>query len=190
LDLLTGALACWATETFDSGPPPRPPRRLRATVSGSGGGIVSLGNGTFAVLAGYTYAEEGTYTLSVQVSDAGGASISKGRAVTVADAPLATLWVQDPHAAAGQSTGTYTVATFTDLNPGAPAGDFTATIAWADGGTTTVSGAGGGIVAQGGGVFALLASHTYDTSGPYTLSVLVLDVGTATIAGSRLIRVT
>jgi hypothetical protein len=160
------------------------------TVSGTGGGIVALGKGNFAVLAGYTYAEEGNYTLSVQVLDAGGAIISKSRVVKVSDAPLTKLSVQDPHAAAGVGTGTYTVATFTDLNLSAPLTDFTATITWGDGGTTTLSGSsGGGIVSQGGGVFALLSSHTYNTAGTYTLSVQVLDVGTGTIAGTRQIRV-
>jgi hypothetical protein len=108
----------------------------------------------------------------------------------VSDAPLSNLGVQDPHATAGQNTGTYTVATFSDLNAAAPVGDFTATITWGDGTSTTVSGSGGGIVAQGGGVFALLSSHTFGSSGSFTLSVQVLDVGTATIAASRKIAVT
>jgi hypothetical protein len=107
----------------------------------------------------------------------------------VADAPLAGLKVQDPHATAGQNTGTYTVATFSDLNAGAPVGDFTASITWGDGTSSTVSASGRGIVSQGGGVFALLSSHTYGSSGSFTLSVLVSDVGTATIAGSRKIAV-
>jgi hypothetical protein len=38
-------------------------------------------------------------------------------------------------------------------------------------------------------VFALLSSHTYGTAGTYTLSVLVLDVGSATIAGNRQIGI-
>jgi hypothetical protein len=44
-------------------------------------------------------------------------------------------------------------------------------------------------VSQGGGVFPLLSSHTYATEGNYTFSVQVLDVGSASIAGSRQIRV-
>jgi hypothetical protein len=50
----------------------------------SGVNIVSEGNGLFAVLASYTYANAGTYTLSVQVLDDGGASASASHTLTVA----------------------------------------------------------------------------------------------------------
>jgi uncharacterized repeat protein (TIGR01451 family) len=156
------------------------------TVSGSGGGIVSLGKGNFAVLAGYTYAEEGNYTLSVQVSDAGGASISNSRTISVADAPLARLSLS---LNATEGLGTTTVATFSDLNAGAPVSDFTATIAWGDGSTTTVSGSGGGIVALGGGNFAVLASHTYAEEGNESVAVQILDDGGSSLSASRGIRV-
>jgi hypothetical protein len=157
------------------------------TVSGSGGGIVALGNGAFAVLAGYTYAEEGNYTLSVQVSDLGGASISNSRSINVADAALSSLSVKDPNAKAGQDTGTYTVATFHDANLAAPTADFTAAVNWGDGTTTTVTG--GNIVATGGG-FAVLSDHTYAASGAVTLSVQVFDVGGASVTNHRRITVT
>jgi hypothetical protein len=154
------------------------------TVSGSGGGIVSLGGGNFAVLGSHTYAEEGAVTISVQVLDVGGASATNSRGTTVADASLTGLKMQNPHATAGQNTGTFTVATFSDLNPGAPVSDFTATVSWGDGSSSTLSGAGGGIVEETAGTFALLSSHTYGAAGTYTLSVQVLDVGNASIAGN------
>jgi hypothetical protein len=48
----------------------------------------------------------------------------------VADAPLGTLSVQNPHATQGVSTETFTVATFHDNNLLAPTSDFTAVIHW------------------------------------------------------------
>ena len=48
-----------------------------------------------------------------------------------------------------------TVATFTDANPSATAGDFTATIDWGDGQTTT------GTVTEKNGVFSVAGSNTY-----------------------------
>jgi ELWxxDGT repeat protein len=159
------------------------------TLSGAAGNIVAVGNGWFYLLANYTYAEEGTFTLSVEVADVGGASISNGRVISVADAPLSQLKLQNPHASAGVSTGTFTVATFTDRNLSAPVADFTATIAWGDGATTTVSGSAGGIVSETGGVFALLSSYTYADAGTYTLSVQVLDEGSASITGSLKVAV-
>jgi hypothetical protein len=154
------------------------------TVSGSGGGIVALGKGNFAVLAGYTYTEEGSYTLSVQVLDAAGASASRSRAVTVADAPLTNLKVQNPGATEGIGYSGITVATFSDANSGAAAADFTATVLWGDGSTTTVSGSGGGIVALGGGSFAVLASHTEAEEGT-VFEGLCNDEGKPTRSPSR-----
>src|SRR5262249_29134485 len=144
------------------------------TVSGSSGGIVALGQGTFAVLGGHTYAEEGPVTLSVHVLDAGGASLRASQRFRVADAPLSGLALADPGAAEVKSTGTYPVATFTAANAAAPAADFTATVLWGDGSATS-----GSVVALGGGTFAVRGSHTYAAEGTCTLVVQVLDEGGA-----------
>ncbi len=158
------------------------------TTTVTGGGIVSLGSGNFAVVAGHTYAEEGPVTLSVQVLDTGSASISGSRSITVADAPLTSLAVQNLHPAAGTGTGTVTVATFHDKNVAAPTGDFTAVIQWGDGTTTTVTGS--GLQSLGSGDFAVLSSHIYPTSGAVTLSVSISDFGGASVSGFRKITVT
>jgi hypothetical protein len=82
------------------------------------------------------------------------------------------------------------VTTFHNSNAAAPATDFTATITWGDGGTTTLSGTAGYIVALGNGNFAVLAAHTFGKSGALTLSVLIDDVGGASVTGSCGISVT
>jgi hypothetical protein len=79
------------------------------------------------------------------------------------------------------------VANFHDSNSAAPLSDFTAVIAWGDGGTSTVSGS--GIVAQGGGNVAVKASHTYTTAGTFTLSVHLADVGGSSVSGSSTVTV-
>jgi hypothetical protein len=150
------------------------------TVTGLNGGIRSLGGGQYQVLASHTYAEEGTYSLSVQVLDTGGASISTGATLAVADAPLSSLTLTDPNAHAGQDTGTFTVATFHDGNAAAPTTDFTAVVQWGDGSTTTLTSA--AFQPQGGGNFAVLTHHLYASAGTYTLSVQVGDVGAASIS--------
>jgi hypothetical protein len=147
-----------------------------------------LGNGLFAVLGSHPYAEEGSYTLSVQVADADGASIANSLGLQVADARLTRLALQNPHARAGIDTGTFTVATFHDANLLAPATDFTATVSWGDGTTTTVPAA--DVVSLGNGDFAVLSDHTYATAGTYTLSIVVGDVGAASITGKLKISVT
>jgi uncharacterized repeat protein (TIGR03803 family) len=80
----------------------------------------------------------------------------------------------------GLSTGTSTVATFTDVDPNATASDFTASIDWGDGTTTT-----GTIVAQNGGGFAVDGTHTYAEEGKYAVGVTITDAGgSTTSAGS------
>jgi hypothetical protein len=158
-----------------------------ATVSGAAGNIVAVGNGYFYLLAAHAYPEEGNFTLSVQVNDVSGSSISGSQGLRVADARLPALGVANLQATHGHSTGTVTVATFSDLNAAAPAADFTAVINWGDGSTTTVSGA--GIVSEGSGNFAVLASHLYGTAGSVTLSVTVDDVGGSSAFGQRRITV-
>jgi hypothetical protein len=158
-----------------------------STVSGAAGNIVALSNGNFALMANHTYAEEGSFTLSVQVRDDGGSSASAARGLRVADTALASLALVNPHATEGKGTGTFTVATFVDKNAAAPATDFTAVVHWGDGTTSTVSG--GGIVSEGGGKFAVRASHTYAESGSYALSLKLLDDGGASVSGSLTISV-
>jgi hypothetical protein len=148
-------------------------------VAGTNGGIKALGGGQFGVYASHTYAEERTYTLSVQVLDKGGASISTSATLAVADAPLSSLSLTNPNATAGTDTGTFTVATFHDANGAAPVTDFTAVVQWGDGSTTTLTSS--AFQAQGGGNFAVLTHHLYATAGSYTLSVQVGDVGAASI---------
>jgi hypothetical protein len=159
------------------------------TLSGAAGSIVSLGNGNFAVLAGHTYADEGTYSLSVQVFDDGGAPVSGSQTIAVSDAALTHLVLPVPPPTEGLGTGTVTVATFHDYNLGAAAGDFTATIAWGDESTTTVSRFGARIVSLGNGNFALLANHTYAEEATYTLGVQVSDEGGSGISAMRLLSV-
>jgi hypothetical protein len=62
-----------------------------------------------------------------------------------------------------------TVATFTDTNHTAVAGDFTATIDWGDGTTTT------GTVTGAGGTFTVAGSHTYAAAGTDTIKVKLVD---------------
>jgi hypothetical protein len=178
--------------TFTDANSAAPAKDFTATVTWGDGttgaaSVVATGTpGTFAVLAGHTYKEEttGPTTLSVLVRDKGGASVSGGIALTVADATLSSLTVNAPGAVAGAGTGTFTVATFHDGNGTAPPSDFVATIGWGDGTTTTVSGAAGGIVAEGDGMFAVRSSHTYAAAGNFDLSVQVADVGGSSLGGT------
>jgi hypothetical protein len=148
--------------------------------------IVQTSKGHFAIVTDHIYAEEGTYSISIQLASTFGPTAAASGTVTVADAPLTVTQVNTPLVALteGQSTGTFTVATFGDSNLNAPVSDFTAVVTWGDGTTSTVTSAGGGITGSAGS-YAVLASHTYadEVTSATVLSVQVLDVGGASAGG-------
>src|SRR5262249_12514029 len=73
------------------------------------------------------------------------------------------------------------VAAFSDDNPDALPGDFTATIAWGDGQSSA-----GAVRAVAGGGFAVSAGTTYPSLGPFTISgqLQATGVSPATFAGT------
>jgi len=62
-----------------------------------------------------------------------------------------------------------TVATFTDADDGAQASDYTASITWGDGASSS------GTVSGSGGSFTVAGSHTYGEEGSYTVGVQISD---------------
>ena len=86
------------------------------------------GSGRFAVTGGHAYAEEGSFTATVAIKDAGGATVSTTTAVIVVDQPLSATGIATLKAVAHASTGTLTVASFADGDPGGTANDYAATI--------------------------------------------------------------
>ncbi len=178
------ALANVTVATFTDANHSAPATDFTATVTwgdgtSSAASVVATATaGQFAVLASHTYAEEGTQTLSVQVHDVGGSSVSGNVTISVADAPLSNLTINNPHATEGVTFGGFTIATFTDANASALATDFTATVVWGDG----VSSSTNVVATSTHGVFAVVASHIYTEEGTRTLSIQVLDKGGAPLS--------
>jgi hypothetical protein len=167
--------------------------------SGSTAGSVTIQTdpknvGAFDVLATKPgpYAEEGAYTLAVTVTDAGGVAASAGPVVTAADAPLA-LTAQAANAVEGQAVSGVLLATFTDADPNAAAADYSASVAWGDGQTST--GAAGNVTVQAdpnhAGVFDVLATKPapYAEEGANTLAITVTDAGGATAGTGPVLNV-
>lgn len=135
------------------------------------------GNGAFTVVGGHTYSDEGSYTITVDVTVPGGKTDVVTTTANVADA---TLSATGAPARASTPTVSGTLATFTDANAGATAADFTSgggsvSIAWGDG--TTSSGA---VTQTAPGTFAVSGSHTYGVLGPQSITVTILDDGGST----------
>jgi len=141
-----------------------------------GDGSSSTGTYSSGQVSGtHTYAEEGSFSGTVTVTgpNCPGGSVTDTLSASVADAALTAGPNGAVNATATQPFNG-TVATFTDANPGAPASDFTATINWGDGTSSSP-----GTASGSGGQFAVSGSHTYATfgSGSYFISVTVNDVG-------------
>jgi Domain of unknown function (DUF4214) len=138
-------------------------------------------NDLYAIGGAHTYAEEGSYKVTVTVDDLGTATTIETVA-TVADAPLTASGVT----LALQLGRPFkeTVATFADANPGAATSDFTAAIDWGDLKTSP-----GTVESLGGGRFAVIGAHAYPHRGSYAVSVQVDDAGGATASAKATITV-
>jgi len=142
---------------------------------------VAGSNGNFTVSGSHLYAEEGTYTPVVTIKDAGGSTTTDTGTTTVADAPLTAAGTKLSNTEGAALTAT--VATFTDANPNAPLSDFTTTINWGDGTSSS------GTVTENAGVFSVAGTHTYAVSGVYNANVAITDIGGSTAQASDTVDV-
>src|SRR5207244_3147973 len=81
------------------------------------------------------------------------------------------------------------LATSTDADPGRNINDYTVTINWRDGNTSTGSAADGTITAGPGTAFTIHGSHKYAAAGSYAVLVTVADNGGASKTSSLLATV-
>src|SRR5581483_2007867 len=114
---------------------------------------------------------EGSYAISVVISDAGGAKTTAASSATVADAALsATGKALAPTEGAAFSG---VVASFSDTDPAGALSDYTVTITWGDGQSSA------GTVSASGTSFLVTGSNTYAEEGSYGISVVITDAGGA-----------
>jgi extracellular elastinolytic metalloproteinase len=127
--------------------------------------------GQFLVSGAKTYARYGTYNIGITVNGGGGQTATAGGQITVTDAPL-TASGNGLSLTSKTLASNVVAASFTDANPSPSASDFTATIDWGDGATTT-----GIVTPNGRGGFDVKGSHQYERSGSYALKVAIRSSG-------------
>ena len=174
--------------TFTDGETQEQPSAYAATINWGDGtspsaGTITGASGNFGVSGTHTYAEEGVYTVTVTVQETNNpaTATSSSATATVGDAQLTGFGGGTLTEGATAFSGA--VATFTDANAGAPASDFTATINWGDGVTSS------GTVNGSGGKYTVGGSHTYAGAGSYTVTVSIHDDGGASTSASTKIVV-
>jgi hypothetical protein len=146
-------------------------------------GTVSVNGSGFQVSGSHTYAEEGTGSVTVTITDAGGSTATANSTVTVADAALSTSGTTVA-ATEGQALAGAIVANFTDADPLGTATDYTATIDWGDGTTDT-----GSVTSNGSGGFQVSGTHTYAEEGTNSVTVSIADLGGSTATASSTVNV-
>jgi hypothetical protein len=147
----------------------------------STGTVVFVSGNNFRVDApSHTYAEEGTYTVFVTLKHDLLASVNTpSKTITIADASL-TGYSKTLTGTHGVPLTNVVVASFTDADPGGTRTDYTATINWGDGHTS--SGTSVAIVYNSStGRFDVQGSHTYATSGNFKIIVTITDSGGSTV---------
>jgi hypothetical protein len=135
-------------------------------------GTITGGVGSFSIAGSHTYREEGSYTITVRISDSHDIAntAEATAAVSVYDAALHASDATPP--AAPQSFNGR-VATFTDdAGTASSTKEFSATIDWGDG-----SPASAGTIDAAGSSYEVSGSHTYNDTGHLTIKVHIVDDG-------------
>ena len=129
-------------------------------------GILQPGTspGTLTVANTHRYADNGSYTVTLTLSDSHN-SISDSFVANISNTPAAVGTIGGLAAAVRGQSVTYTVP-FTDAGT---ADTHTASIDWGDGTSST------GTVTEAAGVGAVSAAHVYTATGNYTITVTVTD---------------
>src|SRR5262249_36896836 len=100
----------------------------------STGAIQSGGNGVLSVQGSNTYAEEGSYVVTVTLTDSTGSTSTSSMNIQLMDAPLtpASAPVQ-LSTVEGPALSQVALVTFQDANPNSTVTEFTCTVNWGDG---------------------------------------------------------
>lgn len=181
--LVEGTAFSGQVGTFTDPGSPDPASAFTASIDWGDGsnsaGTISGSAGSYSIAGSHTYADEGSFTATLTVSETGiaGGTTALKTLVSVAEGDVltgtgATISPTEKAAFSGA------VATFKDTGyPGNSPNDFKGTIDWGNGVTSqgTVTGSNGSFTVGGG--------HTYAEDGTYALKITLADdtPGTASL---------
>ncbi|HEV3345100.1 MAG TPA: TIGR03118 family protein, partial [Pirellulales bacterium] len=159
-------------------------------------GQVPISLELFSVEGSHTYAATGDYTFTVTIDDTDGSHATVHGTVDVAQATLVAHAL--PVRSDGLSVNNANVATFIDTGGADPLTNYTATIDWGDGSTSSGTVSSGPTPAGtplGSDFLTIAGSHTYTATGDYTFTVTISDTdgsqatvqGTADVAQATLV---
>jgi len=148
----------------------------------SSASIVSVGSGYFAVRGAHTYAEEGSYKVTITINDHGAAATVMTMA-KVSDAPLRMVGKSAWFTVQKDQSFTRALVTFSDADPNGTAADYSATIYWGDGTSSA------GSISQNGSCFDVTGKHTYRRAGEHEIRIVVKDAGGALTRAEIKVRV-
>ncbi len=132
-------------------------------------GVLDPGE-TWVFTCAHTFTSPGTFTDNATATgtNADRESASAGVLVTPSEQPITAAGVSISATEGNAFTGA--VATFTDPDANATAAEYSATIDWADGGSSV-----GTISPTSGGNFSVSGNHTYAEEGTYHVAVTITD---------------
>jgi streptogramin lyase len=140
--------------------------------------------GGYDIIGDHSYAEEGTYNITASVQDDGGSNTIVASKANVVDAPLSAV-AFGFSGTTGVPINNQLLAIFADAASPEPVTNYSASVDWGDSSVDMAT------ISPLGTLFLVNDSHTYSSSGSFTVTVKITDEGgslvsataTATILG-------
>ena len=131
-------------------------------------GTITESGGMFTVQGSHIFAEDGSFPVLTTISHEDAPNATAASTATVAEGAITATGVP-VNGFEFSSPTNVPVATFTHANGIEPASDYSATIDWGDGTTST------GTISLSGGVYTVSGSHMYTDENNYTVTVQIQD---------------
>ena len=141
--------------------------------------VTPAADGSYSVPGSHTYGEEGSFAITVTVSASGASNATATSSASVADAALTA---NTPTVVIHKLAVTLSTV-FSDADPNGTASDYTATINWGNGSSST------GTISTNSTSFTATGSHTYAKHQTYTVTVTIKDAGGSSTTKTLTIKV-